>query len=143
MAASALRVVLTLVGLMHTTPIAAQSSRPCSDPCFQAAKAGFHDCVSSAQGAFVTALDGCLEHARTCLAACRSERQDCLDGTGLDEGYAACAADLEARKARCRLRFRDGSLRQAICINRAEIQGFRCRSEARRSFLQAVRGCDE
>jgi hypothetical protein len=132
-----------LVLIAVVWPAAAATTRLCSDPCFQAAKGEFHDCVSSAQGAFLTAVDGCLEHDHTCVDACRSQRQDCLDGTGIGPGYAGCATNLAAAKARCRLRLPAGSRRLALCIDRAEADAFRCRSDVRRNFLHAVQSCNK
>src|SRR5215831_6405767 len=133
--------LLVLVALMRTHVAAAATTRLCSDPCFQAAKADFRDCVSSAQGAFFTAVDGCLEREHMCVDACRSQRQDCLDGTGAGAGLAECDAALDAEKARCQNRFPPASRRLAICIFKAETNGFRCRQGVRRSFLAETRGC--
>jgi hypothetical protein len=135
---------LALAALVAATCALAQpapSSRPCSDPCFRAASAEFRDCTSSARGAFMDAVDGCVEGARTCVDACRTRRQDCRDGTGAGAALATCALERDAAKDRCRARFPLGSRLREICLSKAEIAHFRCRSGVRRGFLRALQDC--
>jgi len=113
----------------------------CSDPGLQAARGAYRNCASSATGAFQDELDGCLERDRTCVDACRTEQQDCRDGTKLGADLAACRLELEASKERCRDRFRVGSNRREACIDRAQAAGFRCRRHAARGARRALRDC--
>jgi hypothetical protein len=104
------------------------------------ARAALKDCSSSATGAFVTAIDGCLERDRTCLDACRSTRQDCRDGTDLGRALAACQVDLDVAQAKC-----SGILlpkRHVVCLFQAQIDGFQCRRTAFRDARQNLRACD-
>ena len=115
--------------------------RPCSDPCFQAARGGRSECTSSANGVFLDAVDGCLERDHLCVDACRSLRQDCRDSTGTGAALVACGAELAARKEGCRQRFPIGSERRENCIDRAQLADFHCRRDVRRSFRRALADC--
>ena len=117
----------------------------CHDPCLGAARGAYRQCNSSASGAFQDALGGCIERAHECVNACRTQRQDCLDGTGTDAALAACAATLAMEQQRCEETFpptppASAHLR-AKCIDKAQIANFRCGNKARRSSRRAVRGC--
>jgi hypothetical protein len=135
--------LLSLAGVLlavpHALAASAPPSRPCSDPCFQAAKAEFRDCTSSAR--FLDAVDGCVERARTCVDACRTRRQDCRDGTGVGAELLACELERDAAKDRCRTRFPLGSRLREVCLSKADIRHFRCRKTVRRSFRRALRDC--
>jgi hypothetical protein len=120
---------------------AASTTRLCSDPCFQSAKAEFRACSSSATGAFHDALDGCLERDHECVQACRTRRQDCRDATGVGAGLVACRADLAARTAHCRNKFRLGSKQREDCIDRAQVDNFHCQNDVRRHFRRALLEC--
>jgi hypothetical protein len=133
--------VLAVLACGRHLVVAATPSRPCSDPCFQAAQASFRDCVSSARGVFLDAVDGCLERDHTCVDACRSQHQECRDSTGSGAELLACSVELAAKKAECRSRFRLGSERRENCIDRAQLEGFRCRREVGRRFRSALRDC--
>jgi hypothetical protein len=110
-----------------------------------AARGAYRECTSSARGAFLDAIDGCLERDHECVDSCRLGRQDCRDRTGIGAGLASCNLLLEAEKRRCRDRFplipKRSRKRRESCIERAEISGLRCRSEVRRRFRQARRDC--
>lgn len=120
---------------------AAADPLPCNDPCLQAARADLRTCLSSATGAFQDGLADCLELDRVCVDACRTQRQDCRDATAADTDLAACAAALADAKGDCRNRFRIGSERRENCIDRAEVEAFRCRNEVRRRTRGAFRAC--
>ncbi len=115
--------------------------RPCSAPCFQAARSEFRTCLSDAQGVSRDTLDGCLERDHTCVDACREQRQDCRDGTGVGVELVACDLSLAAEKARCRNTFPPGSIRRERCISQAQVEHFRCRRTVRQSFRRALREC--
>lgn len=119
------------VTLAASSAVAASSNtRQCSDPCIQAARSAYLACASSATGAFTEALDGCLERDRTCIDACRADRQDCVGATSLGEDLAACQLELAAARDDCRTTFPLGSNRRKACLDRAQIGGFRCRRRA-------------
>jgi hypothetical protein len=133
---------LLLVALALAAPEAfAASTRQCSDPCLQAARAELRECVSSASGAFGEAIDSCLDRDRECVDACRTGRQDCRDATALGTDLLACDVELAAAKAACRNSFPIGSRRRAICIDRAEIAGSRCRRMAFGRVRRELRTC--
>jgi hypothetical protein len=125
------------VGLAATP----SGARPCVDPCIEAARGARGACVSSAAGAFTDALDGCLERAVLCLAACRDERQSCRDRTSLAPDLAACEAELVLATERCRNEFRPGSIRRALCVDRARVAGFRCARRAAANARHDLRAC--
>lgn len=120
---------------------AAPPARKCTDPCIAAARSAYKECVSSAGGAFTDALDGCLERDHECVEACRSQRQDCRDGTGIGAELVACDAELAATKAKCRNQFPLLSKRRQACLYRAEVSASRCRTRVRRRFRRALRDC--
>jgi hypothetical protein len=124
-----------------TLAASAATSRPCSDPCIQAAIVDFRECTLAAKGTFQDALDGCLARDRTCVDACRSQREDCRDGTGAAAGFAECALALDAEKERCRRTFPLGSKRREDCIDRAEVEAFRCRKGVRARTLRSLADC--
>ena len=117
------------------------TTRDCVDPCIRAARAARVSCVSSAAGAFEDTLDGCVDLDPGCVAACRAERQDCRDDSSLGADLATCALEEDQAKERCRDAFRPGSLRRAICIDRARVRGFRCRRQAGRRHVRELRAC--
>lgn len=121
---------------------AAAPARQCSDPCLQAARSAYRACASSAMGAFLDALDGCLELDHECVSACRAGRQDCRDGTDAGAGLADCDVKLVADKDQCRNRFPPGSKPRAACIFRAEVAGFKCRTGVLRGVVQEVKACN-
>lgn len=142
MAGPALRPTLTLTFLLvGATGALAAPTRPCSDPCVQAAKGGFVECKSSAQSTFHDAFDACIERDRVCVDACQSLRQDCRDATGLAAALLACDAETEAAKEECRSRRPVGSKLRERCIDRAHVRGFRCRRERRHDVRDARRDC--
>jgi len=114
--------------------------------CLMGARAGFHECASSASGAFQDTLDSCLARDHECVQACRWQRQSCRDDTGLGTERAACAMQRVADTARCRERFalapRHMRMQRASCINRAQSKEFHCRREARRRLRRALTRCD-
>ena len=132
--------LLALAGGPTTAALIA-TTRPCSDPCIQAAIVDFRECTLSATGTFQDALDGCLARDRTCVDACRQERQDCRDGTGAAAGFAECALALDAEKERCRRTFPLGSERREDCIDRAQVDAFRCRKGVRTRTLRSLADC--
>jgi len=133
---------LLLVALaLGASDAMAGTTRQCSDPCLQAARGELRACASSASGAFVDAVDSCLERDRECVDACRTGRQDCRDDTTLGSDLLTCQLELAAAKETCRNSFPIGSRRRAICIDRAEITGFRCRRMARRRVVGELRTC--
>jgi hypothetical protein len=132
-------VLLVLAAAPAVTVTTARAS--CGDPCFQAARGAHRNCVSSTQGAFLDAVDACLERDQVCVDACRMARQDCRDATSLSLDLAACQVEVEASKERCRASFRVGSARREDCIDRAQIEGFRCRRRAAHDVRKALREC--
>lgn len=134
--------LLTLGGLLRAA-VAAPAPLPCNDPCLQAARADLRTCLSSARGAFVDGLADCLELDRVCVDACRTQRQDCRDATAANADLDACAAALADAKGDCRTRFRIGSERHENCIDRAEVEAFRCRNEVRHRTRRAFLACRE
>ena len=104
-----LAAVVALLPAPATAPAA--TTRACSDPCLRAARGDFTACASSANGVFLDALDGCLERDHTCVDACRQQRQGCRGETGAGAGLAACDAEEDAAKQRCRDRFSIASKR--------------------------------
>ena len=117
------------------------TTRDCVDPCIQAARGARVSCVSSAAGAFGDTLDGCVDLDAGCVAACSGERQACRDDTSLGADRAACELEEDRAKERCRNELRPGSIRQAICIDRARVRGFRCRRQAQRRHRRELRAC--
>lgn len=115
--------------------------RQCVDPCIQAARGAHEECTTSAVGTYRDTLDGCLERDATCVAACRYERQECRDATSLGSDLAVCEAELIAAKDRCHSEFRPGSIRHARCIDRARVEGFRCRRRARGTARRGLAAC--
>jgi len=113
----------------------AATTRQCTDPCLQSARAEAKDCSSSASGVFVTALDGCLERDHECVDACRWNRQECRDATAVGTELAACQLELAAAKAECD-RFPRGSKARIRCVDQAQVAGFHCR---RRAFRRVGR----
>jgi hypothetical protein len=111
-----------------------------------AAQVGFHECASSASGAFQDTLDSCLARDHECVQACRWQRQSCRDDTGLGTERAACAMQRVADTARCRERFalapRKARMRRAACIDHAQSKELHCRREARRRLRRGLAGCD-
>jgi hypothetical protein len=130
-----------LVLTLATPDAIAASTRQCSDPCLQAGRAELRECTSSAAGAFADALSGCLERDRKCVDACRAGRQDCRDETTVGSDLLTCRLELAAAKETCRSSFPIGSNRRAICIDRAEIAGFRCRRTAFQRVRRELRTC--
>jgi hypothetical protein len=128
-----------LAAILATAPAA--PSCTCSDPCLNASRSTRKSCVSSAMGAFQSDLDGCLERDRTCLDACRAERQDCRTASGLGAELAACDQALQSDKTECRMRFRPGSREWKRCTYRAETRAFRCTRDAPRKLRRALREC--
>ena len=137
-----LLVALVAVARVATAAAPAPPAHACSDPCFQAARAGFRECASGAKAAFQDALDGCLDRDPTCVDACRSRRQGCRNGTVAGAALPACDVNLEAEKEECRNKFAIGSEKRENCIDRAQVDAFRCRTGVRRSFRQALLDCD-
>jgi len=113
----------------------------CSDPCLQAARDARSECLSSASGAFTDAFDACLERDQECIDACRFQLGECRDSTGAGADLFACQLELKAAKDRCRNKFPLGSRRREICIDRAQIAGFRCRRAVLRHLRRALRDC--
>ena len=109
----------------------------CSDQCLQAARDARAECVSSASGAFTDAFDACLERDQECIDACRFQLGECRDSTGAGADLFACQLELKAAKDRCRNKFPLGSRRREICIDRAQIAGFRCRRAVLRHLRRA------
>ena len=136
------RLLALLAALLTATTVSAATGRECVDPCIQAARGARQECVSSASGVFREALDGCLERDHTCVDACRAARHDCRDATSLGEDLLSCDLALIAAKAECRSEFPPGSVRQAICIDRARIDGFRCRRHAVRRARRDLSACE-
>jgi hypothetical protein len=133
--------LMTLVVALAGLDAMAASSHQCSDPCLQAARAELRECASSASGAFGEAVDACLERDRECVDACRTGRQDCRDDTTLGTDLLMCQLELDAAKEACRTSYPIGSTRRAICIDRAEIAGSRCRLTAFRRVRGELRTC--
>ncbi|MGH7893920.1 MAG: hypothetical protein ACREQL_04580 [Candidatus Binatia bacterium] len=136
--------LLPLAGLAVVFQMAvgtAATTRQCTDPCLQSARAEAKDCTSSASGAFQTALDGCLERDHECVDACRWNRQECRDATGIGGDLAACQLELAAAKADCD-RFPRGSKARIRCIDQAQIAGFQCRRRALRRVRREFRSCE-
>jgi len=97
--------------------------------------------LSSASGAFTDAFDACLERDQECIDACRFQLGECRDSTGAGADLFACQLELKAAKDRCRNKFPLGSRRREICIDRAQIAGFRCRRAVLRHLRRALRDC--
>ena len=140
MGSRTLRVLLMGAALVATLPVAA-AALDCNDPCLQAARSTFRQCTTSANAAFLDRLDGCLARDHTCVNACRWTRRTCRDATGLGTDLAACQAELDAAKARCRARFPLGSGRRERCIDEAQVAANRCRTHARRTHRRELRSC--
>jgi hypothetical protein len=132
--------VAVLAFVPYAPPGHAATTRACSDPCLQSARAELKDCAGSAGGAFQTALDGCLEREHECVDSCRWERQECRDDTSLGSELAACQVALDAAKAECEQIL--GPIARLRCIYRAQVQGFRCRRQAFRGARRELRGCE-
>jgi hypothetical protein len=115
--------------------------RQCVDPCIQAVRGERRECVSSVTGVFLDRLDGCHELAATCVGACRSHRQDCRDATDLGQALLACNVELTGRTQECRETFRPGSIRRALCVERARVRGVRCRARAARRARVEQKAC--
>ncbi len=134
--------VLVAVALVASVAGAA-TTRQCQDSCLVSARAEAKDCASSASGAFVTAFDGCIAREHMCVDACREQRQECRDDTDLGTMLAQCQADLDAARAQCDATFRPGSKRWIVCVDRARIDGFECRRQARRTNRRQLLDCDK
>lgn len=139
----AVRLALPVVLCAITGALAAPTpaTRPCSDPCFQAAKGEFIECRSSARDTFRDAFSACIERDRTCVNACRSLRHDCRDAIGTEGRLLACDAQTDADKVECESRFPIASRLRELCIDRASVRGFRCRREVLRESRRARRAC--
>ena len=133
--------VAMALALLGSTGLAATTTRQCTDPCIQAARGEARDCTSSASGAFVEALNGCLQHDRMCLDACRADAQDCRAATSLPGDLAKCELMRLTDEADCRSQFPLGSRRLAACLDRAAAAHSSCRREARRDARRAVAAC--
>jgi len=116
-------------------------ARPCTDPCLEAARDAFHECNSSATGALLDTLAGCVPHDQGCVASCRFVRQECRDETGLGEHLALCRIEQDAAEARCRNRFRPLSILRVACLFQAQVNGFQCHNRARRRARRVLRAC--
>jgi hypothetical protein len=129
-----------LVAAFQATPGTAASTRQCSDPCLQAARGAAKECTSSASGAFLTALDGCLKREHTCVDACRWNRQACRDDIGVGAELAACQLELAVARAECDRLLRPKA--RVRCIYQAQVAGFRCRRQAFRRVRRDLLRCE-
>lgn len=132
-----------MVGLVLglTTPAPAAQSCTCSDPCLQASRATRKTCLSSAFGAFQVDVEGCLERDHICLDACRAEKEDCRNATGLGDALGSCVHQLVLDRADCRARYPLDSGKRERCIDRAQVKALRCRRQATSAVLDALRQC--
>lgn len=136
-----IQVVWLVLAASTTFAATASGPRQCVDPCIQAARGARRDCVSSAAGAFLDDLRGCLERGVGCLSACREELQECRDATSLGTDLAACRVERDQATAGCRERYRPGSVRRVVCVYRARARASRCRRRAVGRAREAVRRC--
>ena len=132
---------LVAIALLAAGPPAA--AQQCRDPCLQSARATYKQCNSSATGAFVEALDGCLERDHTCVNSCRWTRRECNGATGLAPALVACDAKQDVALDECSRRFPLAVLKRVRCIYRAQRDGARCHAAARRSFRDELKSCQQ
>ena len=108
--------------------------------CLQDSKGEFKDCGAQCTEDFQTAKDNCLNRDHTCVEACRAERSDCRDATGLDAALATCDAATRQGIRQCRLNHPPGEARDQ-CIDQVQVIGFECREDAREAARPALKAC--
>jgi len=117
------------------------SAASAGNPCFNDAKGAVKECITGAQEDFQAAKDACFNRDHPCVEACRAGREDCINGTGIVQAFASCAATLAGAAQQCRSQYPQGSVAREQCLDQAEVVGFQCRLTARRQFGHQVRDC--
>ncbi|HLK09839.1 MAG TPA: hypothetical protein VKW76_00490 [Candidatus Binatia bacterium] len=116
------------LGLAGTTAWAANS-------CVLEAKAEYQDCKAGCLDAFTTAKDSCFNKLVLCVEACQTQRQDCIDATGLPALLQACNAQTQQAVQQCKT-----APDPETCEDQAQLVGFQCRQAARRN-TPGVKAC--
>ena len=110
--------------------------------CILTAKLDYKECKAECKEEFQVAKDACLDRDHGCVEVCRALRAYCRELTGLDAAIATCNATLYAAKQTCR---NDnpivGSPERDQCIDRAQVEAFQCRDDAREAARPGLRQC--
>jgi hypothetical protein len=121
----------------------AVSGAPCGAlVCLQAAAGARGDCAAEAEDDFTEAKSLCQDRAPVCVMACAWRREECRTAIGFVRGQEACDEELQRATAECIARHARGSVRRALCLDRAELAHVRCRARVRRETRRERRRCD-
>jgi hypothetical protein len=101
--------------------------------CILDAKGEYKDCQASCTEDFQVAKDACINKDHLCVEACRSDREDCREATGIDAALQQCATTLHQAIQAC-----NGD---EMCIERAQVAGFECRLQANKAAAPALKAC--
>ncbi|MFN8542747.1 MAG: hypothetical protein U0807_00835 [Candidatus Binatia bacterium] len=109
--------------------------------CITAAKDLYVECTGGCKEGFQVAKDDCLNRDHACVEACRSERADCREASGIDADLAVCAAQLETAKANCRTLYPSDPVLRDACIDNAQVDAFVCRDTVRENNHAEIKAC--
>lgn len=111
--------------------------------CKADAKNVFRGCKRDCKETFRADKDSCRKIDHVCADACRADRAVCVAPVraALDAAIAACDATLADARARCRGQFADGTDQRDRCIDRAQVEAFECRDEAREAARPGLKTC--
>lgn len=121
--------------------VSAAAPSQASDSCRDEAKQTYKDCGGACKEDYQAAKDSCLNRDHQCVEACRADRYDCMQATGLDDAINACNDTLAAARAQCRADHPAGSPERDACVDQAQVVAFQCRDSARETAKPAVKAC--
>jgi hypothetical protein len=128
---------LTLASLA----VLAAASSASAGACIDAAAGDYRLCKADCREAFQVAKDACLNRDHACVELCRAERSECRDASGFDADIDQCNDDMEAVIAQCKIDYPAGSTSRDICIDDAQVAGFRCRDQKREENAAELEAC--
>jgi hypothetical protein len=127
------RVATTTTLLIAALTVFGTSRVHATSGCIKDAKGEYKDCLASCKEDFQVAKDACINKDHLCVEACRSDREDCHDATGIDQALKACATTLHNAVQAC-----NGD---EGCIEQAQVVGFECRLAANKAAAPALKVC--
>jgi len=109
--------------------------------CIKAAAGNYKECKGNCKEDFQIAQDACINKDHDCVEACREQRSECIDATGFADLIKACNTTMNAAIANCKMIYPDDPVARDTCIDDAQVTGFLCRLDVRKSTKDALNDC--
>lgn len=131
----------TLAALAALTLGLVAPAADAGNPCIGDAKTTYQECKGDCKEDLQLAKDTCLDRLHSCVEVCRANRAQCRLDSGFDADIDACNATLAVAKQVCRDTKPAGSQALDECIDRAQVDAFQCRDQARENNKGELKAC--